>query len=163
MGKMILYHPASTILRAALISLEVGSLPNNQPARPWPIFVSSEPDQPDNAITIYDTQGTLNGRFNIDGEVQEHFGIQVRVRATSQVEGASIVAPYLVGHRKITEIAEAFDQTLRETQVTVNGINYTIHNMSRTSGVINLGTPTDNRNRNLLTINYLATITQEII
>lgn len=73
-----LQHSPAQIVSRLLVTLgvatELGGL--------WPVYYSAEPDRPDATVTVYDTQGTNEGDTQ-EGEAQGHYGLQVRVRATT--------------------------------------------------------------------------------
>lgn len=155
MSTIILTHTPAEVLRQLLIDLGVAFKSNSYVD--WSCFVSMEPDNvrtPDNIITIYDTQGQFDGRLQINGEIQEQYGNQIRVRAKA----------YNVGYKKATDIAQRLDQLVVANQVTVitpqATKTYTVHCAQRTSSVLPLGADPDNSERDLFTLNYLTSITE---
>lgn len=117
----------------------------------WPIFIDQEPDLPDNCITIYGTLGKDDGRTQIDGELQEHHGVQIRVRSTDRV-----------GFTIITELACACDKlvdkgiTLPDSE---GGSHYIVQSVNRTgNGVNSLGKEMSPSRRNLYTFNALVNV-----
>jgi len=142
-------HSPADIVATLLIALGLGQSPTeNTPT--WPIFVSREPDTPDSVITVYDTSGRLQGRFQTSGEVQEAFGIQVRVRDASHQDG----------YAKARAIAVALDESISQESVTVDAATYTVVDVARTSGVFTLGTESPESKRNIFTINAVASLLQ---
>lgn len=145
------------VIQQLLIDASLGvvwtSRTNNKPTE-WRVHISREPTEPDRVITVYDTVGILDGRFQETGEVQEHYGIQIRVRSND----------YDTGHRKIQAIADYFDETLYNASVTVldkNGTNaqaWTINSASRSGGIAYLGIDEENQSRYLFTVNYTITL-----
>lgn len=73
-----LQHSPAQIVSRLLVALGVAT----ESGGAWPVNYSSEPDRPDAVVTVYDTQGTNEGD-TADGEAQGHYGLQVRVRATT--------------------------------------------------------------------------------
>ena len=111
------------------------------------------PDGPQvetDATSIRDTAGILDGRFLRNGQVVQHFGLQLRLRAND----------YETGWTKIESVAIALDGIPAETEIIKNDTTYKILNMSRTTPVINLGL--DDKKRNSFTVNYLLTIREEV-
>lgn len=64
----------------------------------WAVFSGSEPDEPDNSITIISTRGTLDGRIHETGETVEHYGFQTRIRgktdSLASAKGRQIIVAY---------------------------------------------------------------------
>lgn len=117
----------------------------------WPISISDELPEPDNAVSIFDTQGAQHGSVQTDGEVQEHPGIMIRVRATG----------YQIGFAKASAIAELLDQSVVYETVTIEATDYIVHSINRTSNVLHLGKETPNSKRHLFTINATVALTQQ--
>ena len=143
-----LTHSPADVLRDLLIGLAVGTAPSA--AGNWPIFVAGEPDTPDNCITVYDTAGTLEGRSMIDGEKQEHHGIQIRVRAND----------YPTGYTKARTVATTLDTSVYQNSASIGASVYVVQSVSRTTDVIPLGKENPLSKRDLFTINALVSLTQ---
>ena len=129
---------ASAKITAYLMSLlDLGSIPSQEPIGPddWPIYVSQEPDYPDNAIMVFDTSPVLQGRVHNDGEVQERHGIQVVVRGVNEESSG----------RKMREVSHKFDVSknpgdgVYRNQVIIDNRIYLVHSISRESGPFYLG------------------------
>jgi len=118
----------------------------------YQLFYSFLPDDPDNAIAIFDTSGRLDGRLMRTGEQIEHYGIQIQVRGRDYVEAwrlANTIATYLDSLRKEVVVTEAGDA-------------YILHNVSRSGAVIPIGVETVNtRLRRLFSINMTVTLSRE--
>ena len=152
----LLAHSPADILRwllvqqgSALLALSggTGTLVTDPTAnQDWGVFIDSEPDSPDNCVTIYDTQGIDEGRTAIDRERQEHPGVQIRVRATTA----------LAGYQKAQQIAVALDQIVN-LNVTVAAPNttatYVVPAVTRKNNVLRIGKDLPNSKRSLFTIN----------
>lgn len=138
-------HSAADVLRWLLILLGQGSDPSLQDD--WPVYVSDEPDLPDNAITTFDTSGTLDGRSMIDGDLWDHYGCQVRLRS----------ATYVAGRDKAQDVRAALASAVNRT-VTINTEHYTVQCLSQIGQVLSLGKDSPSGNRNLFTINALLTV-----
>jgi hypothetical protein len=143
-----LTHTAADVIRYLLIDLSLGTLPTASSS--WPISVGSEPDRPDSSITIYNETPISQGRHQIDGEIQERPGFQVRIRAGDQN----------TAHAKADAIRNAIDKTIVLSQVTISSSVYLIYSISRTSGPIYLGKDVPNSERHLITINATVALKQ---
>ncbi len=134
-------------MRQLLVDLGEGVLPSAGGS--WPVYASQEPSTPDNAITVYGTAGLLRGRHGNDGEVQEAYGIQVRVRGVD----------HDTGWDKADGLAQALDKSVRLDIVTISGTQYTVYSANRRGTILNLGRDPET-SRRLFTINYVVTISQ---
>lgn len=134
------------VVRWILVALGVGTDPELGSA--WPVYCSSEPDRPDNSITVYDTDGTDNGRTMVDGKLQRLFGFQVRVRSDS----------HGTGWTKADAIQTALAESVYQETVTVNGRSYLVHAVSRIGDVLPLGKESPTSKRSLFTLNAGVTV-----
>jgi hypothetical protein len=133
-------------VRETIIAIELGTDPDRN--RPWPVYVNEMPEEPDNCIVVLDTDGILNGRFQVDGQVQEQFGIQITVRSPD----------FSTGRNKARELAIALDEDVYDQSVVVEGSTYLVHALSRKSSVLPIGRESENSQRQLFTINFTASI-----
>lgn len=146
------FSPAD-IVRYLMVSLGLGTLPSGTGA--WPISVGLETNAPDNVITIYDTEGDNQGRTFDDGETQEAFGLQVRVRATD----------YPTGNYQARYLAREFDAIVAYSKVSIQSVvgtgtdEFVVYAISRKGNVISLGKEPQT-NRHLFTFNAVVTIQQ---
>lgn len=143
----LLYHTAQRIVVELLIDLGLSQAYNTTGAS-WPTYYNNEPDEPDQCITVYSTQGTSDGRLMSDGEVQEHYGILMQFRSTDAD----------TNELKARAVATGLDSFTPRTIVTISPHTYQVINMSRSGNINYLGRDRENKNRFLHTINYLATI-----
>lgn len=141
-----LNHSPADIVRYLLVDLARGSLPEDE--TDWPIFVSQEADHPDSCITLYDTSGILEGRAQISGEIQEHYGIQIRVRAANST----------IAYAKISEINAWIDESVRNNLVTIEGSQYLVYAITRKGGILSLGKEVSASKRNLYTVNAIVSL-----
>lgn len=115
----------------------------------WPSYVSYMPDasvvKTDVAV-IYNTSGLKDGRI-MDGEVIQHYGIQVKVRSNNHNKGWA----------KAEAIALSLDAVLN-SDITVSSNEYRIYNIQRTTPVVALGTEEGTVKRQLFVINFLVTL-----
>jgi len=137
-------HSPADIVCAYLVAQELGSFPEDASA--WPISVPNELLTPNNTITIRGTAGLSDGRLQLNGEVQNHEGIQIRVRSSK----------YTSGYTKANAIKVAIDGAYAES-VTIDGTSYTLHNISRTTDIIELGTDPSSKCE-LFTLNAVLTL-----
>jgi hypothetical protein len=143
-------HSPADILRRVLIALGQGTAPtdNALDLSAWPIYAGGEPGSPDNVITLYDTPARQDGRSMIDGERQEHHGVQVRVRG----------ATFPVGYAKARAIATAMDTAIYDLSVTLDSSTYRVHSVSRQGDVISLGKESPQSKRSVFTVNAIFTV-----
>lgn len=149
MSSIVLSDPLVRVIGQLLVDLGLGT--DYEANREWPVYLSNEPEKPDNVITVVRTDSILaDGRLQINGEVQETYGALIRVRGSS----------YVGTEAKTINISAALDSQVNRNPVTVGSNSYLVHNASRGS-VIDLGEMRDGSERRLFTINYLYSITEE--
>lgn len=120
-------HSPADIVRWLLVDLSIGTDPDAEGL--WPIFCDGEGDTPDNAITVYNTSGSVQGEVQSSGEVQEHYGLQFRLRGTKST----------VAWSKMNEVMLAVDQQVNNNVITVDGSQYYVECIARTGTVFALG------------------------
>lgn len=140
-----LLHSPADIMSQVLIALGLGTDPADSMA--WPVFVSVEPSDPDNCITLFDTTWRGDGRSMIDGETWHHYGFQVRVRA----------ATHKIGFAKASAIHEGFDMDVLDMTVTLDGTSYLVQSVTGTD-VVKFGQNVPDTKRHLFAVNALAPI-----
>lgn len=116
----------------------------------YSLFVSSLPDEEGNneAIAVFDTTAMDDGKLARGNVRIEHPGFEIMLR--------SMV--YRTGYMKMRQIALALDQAVRQV-VTVDGVNYLVHNIKRTTSVIYIGMEEKNRRR-LFSVNAIFTVSE---
>lgn len=139
------YSPAD-VLRNLMITMGLGTDPES--AASWPVFTAQEPTSPDNCITTYDTTGQSDGRFQVNGELYDHFGVQVRIRASNHAQGW--IKSQSIRDRLANEV---FHET-----VTLGGLNYRVHGCHKIGQVLALGKESAVSRRSLFTINLFITL-----
>ncbi len=139
--------PNAQIVSRLIIAAGLGSAPESSAA--WPVYVSFLPAEIDNAVAVWDTGGTLDGRIMRTGNKVNHPGIQIRVRGPV----------YPTTFAKIQAIAESLDSVYNDT-VSVNGIDYQVQNLSRTSDILPMGLEEGDRKRYHFTVNAILTVKQ---
>lgn len=140
-------HSPADILRWALIDLGLGLEP---PTNPWPIYASSEPDVPDNCITVYDTIGIDDGRIMFDGNLQQHQGVQVRIRSKD----------HAVGWTKAAVIRSNLAREVYDASIIIDSASYLLHSVNRISNVIALGKEIPTSKRSIFVINAIVSVKQ---
>lgn len=125
------------------------NLASSDIAAEWYVYVSFLPQEPNDALCIYDTSGKMDGRIMRTGEQIVHPGIQVMVRH----------ANYVTAWNKADALARAFD-AVRKTSVALDSENnYILHNVSRTGDIMHVGAELEgDRRRHLFTVNAIVTI-----
>jgi hypothetical protein len=146
-----LTHSPADILRKLLIDLGLGSQPSA--TTHWPVYVSQQPDDPDNLITLRDTTGIHDGRVHVGGEVQGRDGIQIIVRCNS----------FPVGWTKADTLCKTLDTDVYSATVTIDTTTYTVHSASRSGGMspIHLGKESTSSRRELFSINVTLSIREQ--
>lgn len=139
-----LLHSPANILRQVLVDLGLASYP---PAAQWACSIDVEPDEPEDSITLYDTDGRDFGRTMPDGERQEMHGVLIRVRSGDGQEG----------YAKARAVAAALD-SVRMQAVTVGSAAYLVWSVSRTTDVVLLVKETFVSKRNLRTLNCVVSV-----
>ena len=143
-----LTHSPADIVRQLLIDMNLGEASTPTASPSWSVYVGAEPNAPDSAVTVYDTEGSIAGFTQPDGEAQEYHGIQVRVRASD----------YATGYARARAIAVGFDEDVNRDNVTVDSVNYCVCSVTRTSDVLSLGADKPASRRQLFTINARANV-----
>lgn len=142
-----LEHSPADIIRYLLIDLSQGTIPQARSA--WPIYTEMEPDKPDNAITTFNTSGITEGKTHKSGQVQEHFGVQIRLRSQVPEEGFP----------KMRSLQVCLDEEVRFDNVVIGSSEYLIHAVTRKGGVLSLGKE-PSTNRYAFTLNVLVSLKQ---
>jgi len=146
-----LVHSPAAIIRELIDNLRLGVVPSEDDTTiddwEWPVFVSQEPDRPDNCVTVYTTEIIHQGRHHTDGSLALRRGVQVRVRATDDQQV----------FEKIEEIAVAFDEDVLIKRITISQNSYSIHAITRTSGPIALGKQPGTK-RDIYTLNVTFSV-----
>lgn len=151
MGNLI-YHSPAQVVAKAIVDQSAGTLPASNGN--WPVYVSQEPDTPDNLITVYDTQGIMHGFTQIDGLGQDHHGVMIRVRGATYSEG------YIRGLllKKIFDVPAFINRTLVTIADTTYAFSYAIANVRRTGDLLSLGADKPSSRRRLFSLNATVPI-----
>lgn len=114
----------------------------------WSVYVSAEPDAPDQVITVYDTAGITEGRHHTDGSVPEQMGIQFRIRSIG----------YLAGWKKGLQLMRVLDEEVYHHEVLLDqDLQFNVHAFTRRGSLFPLGPEPENSARDLFTVNYTVT------
>lgn len=142
----------SKIVRAVLVSKGLVTEPaqeNQIPIEQLPgdgstlCYVSSLPDEIDQAVLIKGTAGLLFARGMRAGDYFQHPGIKILVRALDHDTGYDLIS------RLCTQ---GIDTVNRNTVITLDGTTHYVQSIYRTSTIIELGEEQDKK-RQLFTIN----------
>jgi hypothetical protein len=150
-----LSNSVAEIVQYLLVQLGVATLPVGTAAWIWPIYEGTEPDQPDNVITVYDTDSVMEGRTTVDSEKQSHYGFQVRVRASDKP----------TAFLEANEIAIALDTRATNVSVTVADPEigthvYSISAVTRQGDPLYIGAERATSKRKIYTVNATVALRQ---
>lgn len=115
----------------------------------WPLFIGMMPDGNDVANecgAVYNTAGILEGK-NMRSEIDQHFGIQIRVRSFSESDG----------YDQIVSVEKDFRDVHNQEVTFTSGETWLLNNFYQTSAIISLGI--DDRRRFNFTLNYALSMT----
>lgn len=146
-------HSPAQVLRQLLIDFGFGFDGTTLPAPAWSCYASSEPDVPDNCITVYDTAGQTFGREQNLGDTLEHYGLQFRVRSSV----------YDVGFVKTRALSKMLDESVRLNTVNVDDATYLVYSVNRTGPILPLGKDTPASKRNVFTVNATAAMRRVVL
>jgi hypothetical protein len=142
-----LTHSPADVVRWLLINLGLGTDPAADGL--WPIHATNEPDWPDNMLTLYDTDPSIDGRIQQTGEITEHRGVQVQVRGVD----------HPTAWAKVEAVRATMDETVNKHLVIVESSAYIVYAITRRSGPLALGRESAT-NRFLFTINVAVALRQ---
>lgn len=142
-----LAHSPCEIIGQLLIDLAIGT---DSQSADWSVFVDSEPDLPDECITVYGGANILEGRVQPTGETQEQHGIQIRVRSAVHSTGWAIA----------NSICHKLDTQVNQDIVTIGASSYNVHSVDRTSGPFHIGKESPTSKREVFTINATCSLRQ---
>jgi len=133
-------HSQAEIVRQLLVDLVLGYEPNTTTS--WSAFAFKEPQQPDNCLSVFNTQGMSDGRAMIDGELMDHLGFQIRSRGVD----VPTMRAKLAAVR--TSLAGVYQRT-----VVIDSSYYLIQCVSNIGQILYLGDESPNSKRQLGTLN----------
>lgn len=138
-------HNAAQLLVPYLVSKGVASNPGT--GNLWPAYINFLPEQPDEALCVFDTVGEVQGREMRGGQWLEKPGIQIMIRAKTNANGVNR------GLKIINALKELYMFNVTLTSPTKQ---YQIHSFQRTSPTYPLGQE-EGGSRLLYTLNGLIT------
>lgn len=140
-------HSQCDVMRQLLIDLSLaGDVASDPDDETWPARAGFEVPVPDNAITVRDTTGFVHGQSQIDGEVFEHHGLQIRVRGEDEATSGL----------KARRIWDAL-KSIHLRTVAVDSARYLVQAVSRSGSILDLGNEPGSQRR-IHTINVVASI-----
>lgn len=141
-------HSAADLTRWYLVAGGTGTDPHDGAA--WPAYAGREPAAPDDALTVYDTDGLDHGRSMPTGEILGSQGVQVRVRSTD----------HRTGYSKAEEVRAALAAAYQEVVAPPGDPErYLVHCFSRIGDVIPLGREPGS-SRYVFTVNAVTPVRQ---
>lgn len=151
---MSLLHSGADVLASYLFTTGIVTIPSQN--KPWPLYLNSMPEKPDEAITVFDTAGLEDGKVMKTGTTLFHPGYQFRLRV---INNSRAVAKGL-------EIETYLDSILREevvipTRPDVPTKTYLLQAIRRTSNVIPIGAE-EGGSRLIYTLNGLITYSESL-
>ena len=113
-------------------------------ANGWQVFATNEPDEPDQTVTVYDVDGASDGRSMCDGELWNHWGIQVRVRSDEHPDG----------WLQMNAIRNFFSMNVNQAIVVMDdGSAYIVWCITNIGQILPLGQDKPRTKRSLFTLN----------
>lgn len=143
-----LLHSPAEIIQEMMVRLALAADPEVEPLGSWPVYGGTEPDVPDECITVRGTQGRDDGRLMPTGERMYRHGFQVRLRARDRPTAVA----------KAWAVATTFDQGVYDHSVTLGGTDYVVEIVTVVNGPLELGPEKTATRREIVTINCLAVI-----
>lgn len=107
-------------LACLLIKNNYGMKPSVGASVNWPVFISSLPEKGNEAICVYDTGGTSDGRL-MSGETIIHPGVQIRIRSSR----------YAAGWDKGEAIGRFLDTIFRQAVVDLQNVTWVVVGVHR--------------------------------
>lgn len=147
-----LTRPQAEIVAEIIISLGLGSIVEEVPVNQlyWPVYAITHGSDIDRLVCVYNTAGRLDGSKQSNGEIQEMFGIQIKVRDISIPSGYS----------KISAIAKSLDEYYNITPIAIEDSQFIVYALTRTSPVLFIGFEQPENVLPLFTANYTVSIRQ---
>lgn len=142
---LVMAHSPADIIRNMLIALGIGTEPVDEGA--WPVSAYSEKDTPDAVITVYNTPGVVDGKTGATNDIFEHYGYQIRVRATKNPTAAV----------KIYQMDQTLGDVLMQ-QVNVDDKVYIVCAVVRKGAIVDGGKESPTSQRNFYTLNAVSAI-----
>lgn len=140
----------ATIIARVLTNAGLGSTVSDDgvPSGDWPVYSSEEPDSPDSAVTVYDTEGTAYCRDFLTGNVVGPTGLQVRVRSAAKAGAWD----------KAVAVYDYLSKTLYRRGVSIDGRYYVVHACEQFGDITDLGKESPSSHRHLVVFNVQVEI-----
>jgi hypothetical protein len=148
---LALLHSPADVLRHLLIVKGLGANPDQFQTVTWPIYAASEPDRPDDCVTVFDTAGLDQGRSMIDGESWGPKGFQVRIRSLD----------HQTGWVKAYAILRSMAESIYQETVTIGAAVYQVWDIVGMSEVIPIGREIGKSKRHVFTINGMIHVERQ--
>jgi hypothetical protein len=139
-------HDPVQIVAKCLRDERLLSLPEDQ--KMWPGYEGFMPDEPDQAIALYDTSGLSTSRSMVTGARADKPGLQIKVRSLERKKA----------WQRIEAIRVFLNETVKRTEVVIGSDTYMIHSITQAGTVADLGQEPESR-RFAFTLNIRASIT----
>lgn len=147
-----LTKPQAEIVAQLLINLTLGSevAATAIAQEAWPVYVLTQGSDIDRSICVFNTSGKISGSKQIDGEVQEMFGVQIKIRDTAIPSG----------YAKASAIALALDSYYSLSNLVVEEDEFVVYALTRTSPIMFIGFERPENLLPVFTLNYTVSIRQ---
>lgn len=139
-----LNHSPAYVIWQLLVDQNLATDPDNEST--WPAYINNNSHDVDDLIVVYDTQGRDSGKNQPSSELQEHHGLQFRIRASASQDAFS----------KANAIQQTLDGLTNES-VTISTDTYTVYSIN-TSPIIRIGKEQPEDRLYLYTLNVTAAI-----
>jgi len=133
------------IMQKYLVAQELFTLPSD--SDDWPLYVTSLPDNDNNAGLVVDNQDVIDGRLMSTGENIKHYAISVIVRASD----------YETGWLKAKSILTDFC-AVQNITVVVGSNSYQLGAVTKNSGILSLGMEPGTKRRYMFRLNCNITL-----
>jgi hypothetical protein len=141
----LVQHSAADVLAQLLITDGLTPDPVTNPQDDWVVRVSGEPSSPDRCVTVKDTDGSDDGRTMTDGELQQHYGFQIRLRGRTYKETMA----------KAAAVREYLSKSLKRRLVALDGVQYFVWCAAKIGRILTLQKDTPQTKRSIVTLNAL--------
>lgn len=146
------YSPAAVLAQLLINDGVLSDIDaEGQPEGSWPVYSGHEPDQPDECVTFYATTGGPDNRNFIDGKVEGAVGFQCRVRAATNE----------IAYDKAVTIRDHLAENVWRKGVSIGSRYYLVHAITNFQSIIDLGSVTDEYNRNIVVFNAMVNMTDQ--
>lgn len=145
MSDTLLHNPSRILVQ---LLLDAGQVASFDALTGWPAWWEGVSDSPDDAVSVYDTAGISDGD-DMHGGINEHHGLQIRVRCSRPADGYS----------KIAAIRD-YTKSVTQQLVNVDDTQYTVQALVKFGPILSLGQEVPGSTRSLFTVNGLMSVTR---